>query len=103
MRYIRRIIPIAAALLCLLIFAVPVLLYARKASENDLPLLLGGALGVFLAGDIAGLLLNNYLLKKLPPERYRRLAYLTAAAGVLLLVIAAVILLLRFGSQQGII
>ena len=103
MRYIRRIIPIAAALLCLLIYAVPVLLYARKASEKNLPLLLGGALGVFLAGDIAGLLLNNYLLKKLPPERYRRLAYLTAAAGVLLPVIAAVILLLRFGSQQGII
>ncbi len=103
MRYIRRIIPIAAALLCLLIYAVPVLLYARKAVEKNLPLLLGGALSVFLAGDIAGLLLNNYLLKKLPPERYRRLAYLTAAAGVLLLVIAAVILLLRFGSQQGII
>ena len=103
MRYIRRIIPIAAALLCLLIYAVPVLLYARKASEKNLPLLLGGALGVFLAGDIAGLLLNNYLLKKLPPERYRRLAYLTAAVFVLLLIIAAVILLLRFGSQQGII
>lgn len=103
MRYIRRIIPIAAALLCLLIYAVPVLLYARKAVEKNLPLLLGGALGVFLAGDIAGLLLNNYLLKKLPPERYRRLAYLTAAAGVLLLVIAAVILLLRFGSQLGLI
>ena len=103
MRYIRRIIPIAAALLCLLIYAVPVLLYARKASEKNLPLLLGGALGVFLAGHIAGIFLNNYLLKKLPPKRYRRLAYLTAAAGVLLLVIAAVILLLHFGSQQGII
>ena len=103
MRYIRRIIPIAAALLCLLIYALPALICARRASEKDLPLLLGGALGVFLAGDIAGLLLNNYLLKKLPPERYRRLAYLTAAAGVLLLIIAAVILLLRFGSQQGII
>lgn len=103
MRYIRRIIPIAAALLCLLIYAVPVLLYARKAVEKNLPLLLGGALGVFLAGDIAGLLLNNYLLKKLPPERYRRLAYLTAAVCLLLLIIAAGILLLRFGSQQGII
>ena len=93
MRYLRRIIPQVAGMIGVFIYAVPVLFYLHSVPDTDVTnavLWISGAFMCYIGGDVAGVFLNNYLLKKLSPERYRMIVLLIAVVTMLLMMILAI-------------
>ena len=100
----RSCVPITVGMLCLLIYSVPVLIWAKTSSPalNDPKLKwVGiGAIAVFTAGTLAGTVFDiEYLQKKLTAEQHLRLDAFIAAGGVLLLVICCIVGLLMLGKN----
>lgn len=85
-RFGHKTIGIAVLELCLILYAIPVLLFVRYAapSEQTVDILLGILiLVIFLSGG-CGIIVNETLEKKLSPERYSALVDMISAVMLLL-------------------
>ena len=99
----RSCVPIAVGMLCLLIYTVPVLIWAKNTSpalhDPKLKWLGIGAIVIFTAGTLGGVVFDiAYLEKKLTAEQHLRLDALIAVVWGLLMVICGIVWLMRLAA-----
>ena len=102
----RSNVPVSIGMICMLIYAVPVLIRLKHTSPDfdvtKVKWICGTAIGIFAIGTLGGTVLDmKYLRKKLTDEQLLRLDALIAAIWLLLMVIVGIGgLLLLTGSMD---
>lgn len=99
LRFGYKTITIAVLELCLILYAVPVLLFVQYAAPSwqTVDILLGLLIPVVCLGGIVGFIINEILEKKLSPERYSALVKMTQAVSLLLHSLGAIAFLWWIG------
>lgn len=92
----RSNVPVSIGMICMLIYAVPVLIRLKHTSPDfdvtKVKWICGTAIGIFAIGTLGGTVLDmKYLRKKLTAEQHLRLDALITAVWVLLLVICGIV------------
>lgn len=90
--------------LCLILYAVPALLWAHYADLNKQDRdITRTFVPVIILGGIAGFIVNEILEKKLSPEKYSALVDMIRAVLLLLVVLIAIAGIWRFGRSMGLL